>query len=213
MAINILSKQFYRHRGVNDLSEIKRVEDDHVASMTNFDLVPVAEGRVNFKIRGGTVKDTMSTNLTGGTQIQGVFFAEFTGGDETIFVYNNTYYRLAATPTDISGVLSAPDTMHDFAMFQDRVIIAAASTSLREVASAGTVAAVSGTPTPPQAKYIHVWHNILFAVTATSRTLHWTEINDRTDWPTTNQQDFDHGEITGISSLEIHSISSSRIRS
>jgi len=71
-----------------------------------------------------------------------------------------------------------------------------------EVGSGGTVAAVSGTPTPPQAKYLHVWHNVLFAVTNNSRTLHWSSINDRTDWPADQQQDFDHGEITGISSLK-----------
>lgn len=201
MALKVESKRFFRHRGINDLSEIKRIEDDHVKSLINFDIRPQAEGRSSLKIRGGTLKDTMSTNLTGGTQVQGIAFAEFTGGDETIFVYNTNYYRLAATPTDIGGVLVAPDTMHDFVTFQDVLIIGAASTALREVASAGAVAAVAGTPTPPQAKYLHVWHNILFAVTDNSRTLHWTEINDRTDWPVTNQQDFDHGEITGINSL------------
>ena len=49
MAIKLQSKTFENHRGLNDLSTIKRIEDGSLTDIINFNYVPVAEGRVHVR--------------------------------------------------------------------------------------------------------------------------------------------------------------------
>tara|TARA_R100001480_G_scaffold18283_2_gene27741 strand:+ start:20335 stop:21855 length:1521 start_codon:yes stop_codon:yes gene_type:complete len=198
MALRLISKVFERHRGINDLSEIKRIEDDHLFTCENWRFLPAAEGRVQLEMRTGYDEDTMNANLTGGTQIQGVNFTEYTGGEETIFAYNGKLYELAGTPTELATGLT--DAMYDFTMLSDTLIMANGSDVMKKKTFGGAIANLGGTP--PVAKYVHQWHNFVFTAgtSGTLNRLRWSDLGAPETWPAGNVQDMPF-EITGISSL------------
>ena len=204
MAIKVSTKKFEVHRGVNDqLPNIKKIEDDHLVELTNFNYVPASENSVHLHEREGTTKDVLATNLTGGTVIQGLNFTEFTGGTETIFAYDDKLYRqVALSGTSPQIMLSGvSDKMHDFAMLEDRLIIANGTDVLREMAYQGTPSTLAGSP--PVGRFLHTWHNFVFTagISGSLTTLRWSALGDKDTWPAANQQDQPHGEITGIGSL------------
>lgn len=201
MAIKLQSKTFENHRGLNDLSTIKRIEDGSLTDIINFNYVPVAEGRVHVEMREGTSKDTMTTNLTGtATQVQGIFSADFTGGNEVIFAYGDRLLQLASTPTLLqSGVT---DSMFNFELYRDKLIIANVSDNLKEKSGgSNTISDVAGSP--PKFAYLHSWHNFLFGagISANKNRLQGSDLADRATWPSGNIHDRPYGEITGIHSL------------
>jgi len=199
MAIQIIQNKFFRHRGINDLSLVKRIEDDHLNLCQNFDYIPAAQDEVHLEMRGGTSKNTMSTNLTGGTSIKGIEAANFTGGEEIIFSYKDKLYKLSSTPQILASGVT--DVMHDFAMLEDRLTIWNGTDDPLEKAYNGLPSVLGGSP--PKGKYSHTWHNYIWVagMSANKNRLQGCALSDKDTWPAGNIHDRQYGAITGIGSL------------
>jgi len=201
VSVKAYDKVFDKHRGMNDLSSLKRIKDDELNEIINFKYIPAAENKVELHMREGTVKDTMTTALTGATAVGGIVNSDYTGGNETLFHHDEFLYVLDTTPLKVmSGVT---DAIHSFAMLEDNVIIANGTDVLLEKAY-GTVPTAVG-DTPPVAKYLHTWHNFVWAagVTTALSTIYHCKLNDKDIWTDTGSgnQTLQHGTITGIHGL------------
>lgn len=185
---------------MNDLSDLKRIEDDHVYNLINYDYVPAAEDRVHLEVRGGTSKDTMTSALAAGsgTQVQGIISVDFQAGNEVIFHWDSNLYKLADPPTSVKS--SVTNAMHDFAYLEDRLIITNGTDTVLEKAYGSAPTTLAGSP--PIGKYLHQWHNFVFTagMSANKNRLSNCDLGNKDIWNTNNDRPY--GEIVGIHSLK-----------
>ena len=204
MALTDYIKRYDKHRGVNDqLQQLKRIEDDHLVNMTNFNHIPTSEGRTQLEMREGTSKDLMDTtlNITGtSSKVWGISFNEFLGGAQTTFVHNGYIYKLGNPPVILqSGVTTGK--MNNFSYFLDKLIMVNDTDAPVEMAYDSAASTLAGSP--PTGKYTIVFKNFVFiaGITGNLNRLQWSDLGDSSTWPAGNILDRPYGEITGLGVL------------
>jgi len=200
MGLKTIDQNFEAHRGVDDqIADLKRISDDNLHELTNFNYLPATEGRVQIKLREGTTA-LLDANITGGTEIKGIFFCEWTTGSQTIFNYGGDMFRLSGSVSTklLSG---ASDKMWDTDKMEDRWIFVNGSDAPVEMNFNSLPTTLGGSP--PTGKYIHTWHNHVFmaGMSANKNRLQWSNLGDKDTWSAGDIQDQEYGEITGLGSL------------
>lgn len=165
------------------------IDDSQAVKILNF----AFEQGTALITRPGTTKDNSTPSAFGG-RITSEFFANFSSGSSYLIVTstNEVYYRSSAnTYTSIKGAASlASDVPWHWKMFNDLAIGANGQTTASahmnpcKWTGSGNIAQLAdGGGTAPRAKYLEVWNNRLWAVSADApNTLHWSALGDPDNW-------------------------------
>ena len=171
--------------GMNTELPATEIEDSQAVELLNL----AFEQGTALITRPGTTKDNTTPSVESG-RITSLFYAQFSSGSSYIIetaAADIKYRSSANTYTSIKGAATLPsDVPYHWKMFNDLAIGANSQTTasgnmnpVKWTGSGNVAQLADGGGSAPKGKYLEVWNNRLWMVSAdVPNTLHWSALGD-----------------------------------